>query len=63
MKHPVYLVFGIVVILASAAAELRGWTLSRTSEARVDTPRSIRENPGAYRSIYRGTGGRYMRGK
>jgi hypothetical protein len=63
MKHPVYLVFGIVVILASAAAELRGWTLSRTSEARVDTPRSIRENPGAYRPIYRGTGGRYMRGK
>jgi hypothetical protein len=63
MKHPVYLVFGIAVILTAAAAELRGWTLTRTSEARVDAPRSIRENPGAYRPIYRGTGGRYMRGK
>jgi hypothetical protein len=63
MKHRLYLVYGILVIATAAAAELRGWTLSRADEARVDAPRTIRENPGAYRPIYRGTGGRYMRGK
>lgn len=63
MKARLYLVYGIIVIAVAAAAELRGWTLTRANEARVDAPRTIRENPGAYRPIYRGSAGRYMRGK
>lgn len=63
MRHPLYLAYGVVVLVLAAAAELRGWTLRRPSEAHVDAPRTIRDNPGAYRPIYRGTGGRYMRGK
>lgn len=62
-RHPFYLVYGTAVVLAAAAAELRGWTFTRPTEARVDAPRTIRDNPGAYRPIYRGVGGRYMRGK
>ena len=63
MRHPLYLVYGVIVIALAAAAELRGWTARRPDEARVDAPRTIRDNPGAYRPIYRGGGGRYMRGK
>lgn len=63
MKHPLYLAYGIAVIVLAAVAELRGWTAGRANEARVDSPRSIRENPGAYRPIYRGYGGRYLHGK
>jgi hypothetical protein len=60
-RHPIYTLFGVLVLAAFGAAELRGWTLLRPGQVRT-TPRSIRENPGAYRTIYRG-GGRYMGGK
>ena len=64
MKHPLYVAYGVIVVLLAAAAELLGWsTRGRADQARVDAPRTIRDNPGAYRPIYRGTGGRYMRGK
>ncbi len=61
MRHPVYLLFGVLVLGAFAAAELRGYTLLRPTEVR-NVPRSVRENPGAYRSIYVGST-RYRRGK
>jgi hypothetical protein len=60
-RHPIYFVFGLLVLGAVGAVELKGWTFFRPTEVR-NVPRSIRENPGAYRSIYRG-GGRYMGGK
>ena len=60
-QHPIYFLFGLLVLGGIATAELKGWTLLRATEVR-NVPRSIRENPGAYRSIYRG-GGRYMGGK
>jgi hypothetical protein len=62
MKHPVYLAWGIAVIALASVAEWGGWSLTQVSEARV-VPRSIRENPGAYRPIYRGSGGSYLHGK
>lgn len=61
-RHPLYLLFGAAVIGLVAAAELRGWSPSPAREVRT-TPQSIRENPGAYRPIYYGTGGRYRGGK
>jgi hypothetical protein len=60
-RHPIYFLYGLLVLATVGAAELRGWTLLRATEVR-NVPRSIRENPGAYRTIYRG-GGRYMGGK
>ena len=62
MKHPVYLAWGIAVLVLASFAEWSGWSLTRVSEASV-VPRSIRENPGAYRPIYRGSAGHYMHGK
>jgi hypothetical protein len=61
VRHPIYLLFGAVVLGAFAAAELRGYTLLRPTEVR-NVPRSVRDNPGAYRSPYVG-GGRYTGGK
>lgn len=60
-QHPFYLLFGLLVLAGFGAAELRGWTLIRPAEVR-NVPRSVRENPGAYRSIYVG-GGRRIGGK
>jgi hypothetical protein len=58
---PFYLVFGLLVLGGAVWADLRGATLIRPGEARV-APRSVRENPGAYRSVYRSSA-RYRLGK
>jgi len=53
-RHPVYVVLGALLILGAAFADLRGWTLAGAVAARGGGgPRSVRENPGAYRSVYR----------
>ncbi|HEV7992685.1 MAG TPA: hypothetical protein VGP25_12725 [Gemmatimonadaceae bacterium] len=64
MKHPIYTVFGAVVIALVVVAEARGWTPMRPTEVK-NVPRSIRDNPGAYRPHYRPFlgGGHYMGGK
>ncbi|OPZ79740.1 MAG: hypothetical protein BWY76_03501 [bacterium ADurb.Bin429] len=59
--HPLYLVWGLIVLALTGVAEYRGWSLTPLNEVK-DVPRSVRDNPGAYRSIYRGfphyTGGK-----
>jgi hypothetical protein len=60
-RPALYALFGIVVLGAAALAEFTGWTVKRPAEQRA-TPRSIRENPGAYRPVYGGSY-RYLRGK
>ena len=61
MRHLAYLVYGSALLAVLAVAEYRGWSLLRTSETR-NVPRSVRDNPGAYRSPYVG-GGRRIGGK
>jgi hypothetical protein len=61
MRHLAYVVYGSALLALLAVAEYRGWSLLRTSETR-NVPRSVRDNPGAYRSPYVG-GGRILRGK
>jgi hypothetical protein len=56
-----YALFGLAVLAGAAWADLRGWTPIRPGEARVG-PRSVRENPGAYRTVYRSSS-RYRLGK
>lgn len=58
---PFYWLFGLTLIAGAAWADLRGVTPIRPGEARVG-PRSVRENPGAYRSVYRSSA-RYRLGK
>jgi hypothetical protein len=58
MRHPVYTTFGALLLLLVVVAEVRGWTPMRPNEVK-NVPRSIRDNPGAYRPHYRsyfGTG-------
>lgn len=54
MKHRLYLAWGVLVLSLLGAAEYRGWGLLPVDEVK-NVPKSIRDNPGAYRSIYRGT--------
>jgi hypothetical protein len=60
-RHPVYLLYGLLVLFGAGTAEYRGWSFTRLSEVK-DVPRSVRDNPGSYRSIYHGfphyTGGK-----
>ncbi len=60
-RHPLFLLYGLSLIGLASIAEYRGWSLSPTREVR-GVPKSIRDNPGAYRSIYSGYP-RYSGGK
>jgi hypothetical protein len=51
MSHPLYLVYGAMLLGLVGVAEYRGWSLSRVSEVK-NVPRTVRDNPGAYRSHY-----------
>jgi hypothetical protein len=56
-----FLLYGIVVLGMTATAEYRGWSFSRINELK-DVPKTVRDNPGAYRSTY-GFYHRYTGGK
>jgi hypothetical protein len=57
----IYLAYGLFVLGLLSAAEYRGWSFDSVSQ-RQDVPRSVRDNPGSYRSVYGGyhhyTGGK-----
>lgn len=56
-----YLLYSAAVLGLLGMADYRGWSLTRAT--RVDNvPRSIRDNPGAYRPVYGGIP-RYPGGK
>ena len=61
IKHPFYLAYGLVLLGLTGLAEYRGWSLLRVNEVK-DVPKSVRDNPGAYRSHY-GYIPRFFRGK
>jgi hypothetical protein len=56
-----YTLYGVALLALLGFAEYRGWGLWRPTRVR-NVPRSVRENPGAYRPVYVG-GSRYYRGK
>lgn len=56
-----YLLFALGVLGLLGMAEWRGFSFLSVSEARTG-PRSVRDNPGAYRPHYGGYG-RYTGGK
>lgn len=51
MRHPLYLVYGLALLSLVTTAEFRGWSLTSVNEMK-DVPKSIRDNPGAYRAHY-----------
>lgn len=56
-----FLVIGSIVLALVGFAEYRGYSLNKVNEVK-DVPKSIRDNPGAYRSHY-GYVPRYIGGK
>lgn len=57
-----YLAYGLLVLGSLAFAEYRGWTPFSNAREGRPAPRSVRDNPGAYRAHYTGSG-RYVGGK
>jgi len=52
IQNPIYLGYGLAMLLLLGMAEYRGWSLLSVNEVK-NIPKSVRENPGAYRSHYR----------
>ena len=61
MNTALFVIYGILLLGATGVAEYRGWSFTRVNQQRV-LPKSIRDNPGAYRSSYGGYS-RYIGGK
>ena len=61
MRYPGYLTYGLVLLTGLTWAEYRGLSLSRVNQVK-DVPKTVRDNPGAYRSHY-GFYPRYVGGK
>ncbi|MCX6622446.1 MAG: hypothetical protein NTY38_15545 [Acidobacteria bacterium] len=61
MRHPLYLLYGLSLLTLVGVAEYRGFYFASVNEVR-DVPRTIRDNPGAYRPHYSGYN-RYFGGK
>jgi len=61
MFRRLYLLFGFLTLGTAAYGQYRGWSLDRISELK-SVPKSVRDNPGSYRSVYSGyhyyTGGK-----
>jgi len=49
--HRAYWIFGLFVLGAMAYADYRGLSFTRYDEVQ-NVPKSIRNNPGAYRGLY-----------
>jgi len=61
MKNPIFLPYGLILLSLVGMAQYRGWSLQSVNEGKLN-PRSIRDNPGVYRSTYVGYH-RYSGGK
>jgi len=51
MIRGLYIVYGAAVLLGLGIAQYRGWSLASVNEVK-NVPRSVRDNPGSYRSVY-----------
>jgi hypothetical protein len=61
MPHPLYLLYGLLLIGGVGWMQYRGVASVWADEVR-NVPKSVRDNPGSYRSHYASTG-RYYGGK
>jgi hypothetical protein len=51
MIRDFFLIYGLAVLFAVSLAEYRGLSLNRVDQV-LNVPRSVRDNPGSYRSVY-----------
>jgi len=46
-----YTIYGVMVLGLLSFAEYSGWSLAAVNQLK-NVPRSVRDNPGSYRSVY-----------
>jgi hypothetical protein len=46
-----FLAYGLMVLGLLGASQYKGWSLLRVNQIK-NVPKTVRDNPGAYRSIY-----------
>lgn len=51
MRYAGYLIYSMGMLTAATWAEFRGYTMSSVNQTKV-SPKTVRDNPGAYRSHY-----------
>ena len=51
MMRMLYILYGSAVLVGLSIAQYQGWSLARINEVK-NVPRSVRDNPGSYRSVY-----------
>jgi hypothetical protein len=51
MIRNLYLVYGAAVLVGLGMVQYQGWSLATVNEVK-NVPRSVRDNPGSYRSVY-----------
>jgi hypothetical protein len=51
MMRILYMLYGAAVLVGLSIAQYQGWSLARVNEVK-NVPRSVRDNPGSYRSVY-----------
>ena len=61
MRNPLYMAYGVVLLGLLGAALYTGWIFQKVNEVK-HVPKTVRDNPGAYRSHYGGYY-RYFGGK
>jgi hypothetical protein len=61
MTQPFFLLYGMLLLGMVGTAEFRGWSFLSYNQVK-NVPKSVRDNPGSYRSIY-GYYPRYIGGK
>ena len=62
MRHPFYIPFGILLLAGAGWVQYYGSGGSWSVDEVKDIPKTVRDNPGAYRSHYSGNS-RYYGGK
>ena len=51
MIRNLYLIYGATVLVGLGMVQYQGWSLATVNEVK-NVPRSVRDNPGSYRSVY-----------
>jgi hypothetical protein len=51
MIGKIYLAYGMIVLGLLGVSQYRGWSLQSVEQVK-HVPKSVRDNPGSYRSVY-----------
>ena len=51
MFRKLYLAYGLLILGCIAFAQYRGWSMDAMNQLK-NVPKSVRDNPGSYRSVY-----------